>query len=350
LAKKRRPTSFLRSVRDLLDRVSTLDLPALERRVEGAEAAFNRLDRTCRDMRFGIQKLMHPIELRAGDRYALEDRCRALTRPVYLGNNTALCRVLCYYKMYLDTRDTGFASNLLLDGFWEMWVTIFLARQVQTGMTVIDVGANFGYYTMLFGTLVGPEGHVVAVEPNPEIVPILRRSLKLNGLAERTTLIAAAATAAEGGDIEMFVPEGEPKNGRIVAVRNETAPEPGTFYWVPRARLGDIAAARPRIDLVKIDAEGGEEDIIADMEEVLRRDKPRLLLEFNPGRYHDPAAFLDRLGTVYKHLRYVDFDSDAKPVDVATILNDRSGEDWLLFFDDSPAQTWTPTSAVAGRG
>ena len=76
------------------------------------------------------------------DRYALEDRCRALTNSVYLGDHTTLCRVLGYYKMYLDTNDTGFASHLMLDGFWEMWLTIFFARRIQPGMTVIDVGAN----------------------------------------------------------------------------------------------------------------------------------------------------------------------------------------------------------------
>ena len=342
------PRGFLRSLRDLVERVGSVDFEALERRmllaeqsfatlelrVDAAGQALDGLERAQRDAIAGQRapSLISPLELRTGDRYALEDRCRALTNPVYLGDNAALCRVLGYYKMYLDTRDTGFASNLLLDGFWEMWVTIFLARQVQAGMTVMDIGANFGYYTLLFGSLIGPEGYIIAVEPNPEIVPKLRRTIQLNGLAGRTTLIAAAAGAADADEISLFVPNGEPKNGTITASQEGIAPGSGIFHKVPRVRLGGVAASR-RIDLIKVDAEGAEQDIIAGMEEILRRDRPALLLEFNPGRYRDPAAFLARLNALYARMRYVDFDCTARSVTIEKLIGDESGEDWLLFFD-----------------
>ena len=104
--------------------------------------------------------LIAPCELKTQGRWDLESRCRALTNPAYLGNQTAICRVLGNYKLYVDTDDTGFGSHVLLDGYWEMWLTIFFARLIKPGMTVIDVGANFGYYTLLFGTLVEDSGHV----------------------------------------------------------------------------------------------------------------------------------------------------------------------------------------------
>jgi hypothetical protein len=59
-------------------------------------------------------------ELASGDRFMLEHACRAQVQPVYLGGYTALCRILGRYKFYVDTRDEGFGSNVLLDGFWEM--------------------------------------------------------------------------------------------------------------------------------------------------------------------------------------------------------------------------------------
>src|SRR5207245_9955667 len=85
-----------------------------------------------------------PQELTTLGRYHLENRCRALANPVYLGDQTALCRILGFYKLYVDTADTGFGSHVLLEGYWEIWLTIFFARHLQPGMTVIDVGANFG--------------------------------------------------------------------------------------------------------------------------------------------------------------------------------------------------------------
>src|SRR5262249_52908281 len=48
------------------------------------------------------------------DRFELEAFCRARAQGAYLGDHIALCRVLGRYKMYVDTRDTGFGSNLLL--------------------------------------------------------------------------------------------------------------------------------------------------------------------------------------------------------------------------------------------
>lgn len=279
------------------------------------------------------------LELKTADRSALEDRCRALTNPVYLGNNTALCRVLGQQKIYLDTEDIGFASHLLLDGFWEMWLTIFFARHVQPGMMIMDVGANFGYYTLLFGSLVGPQGRVYAVEPNPAVVPKLRRSIDINGLSGRTTLIEAAAGAIEGGEAVLFVPRGEPKNSMVVAGPEGLETSSGRLYKVPRARLDRLAATVPRFDLVKIDAEGAEQDIVAGMEGILHRDKPTLLLEFNSARYADPAGFIDRLNASYSRMRYINFDGHATDVAPQQVIDDLSGEDWLLLFDEpsSPA-------------
>jgi len=127
----------------------------------------------------------------------LEALCRARTQSAYVGENEALCRILGRYKLYLDTRDAGLGAHLLLDGFWEMGLTMHIARTVGAGMNAIDVGANFGYYTILLGALVGETGHVVAVEPAPATAAMLRRSVELNGFQKFTTVVEAAAGTGE---------------------------------------------------------------------------------------------------------------------------------------------------------
>jgi len=97
-----------------------------------------------------------------------EQEIRARTQAVYLGDHLALVRVLGQAKMFLSTTDAGFASHVMLDGFWEIWLTLFFARVIAPGMTVIDVGANFGYYTLLFGRAVGPSGRVIASRTRSE--------------------------------------------------------------------------------------------------------------------------------------------------------------------------------------
>lgn len=328
----------LRDLQEAAERLQSLDWQAIERQITRAEAAFRAVNESQRTILGAIReaRLISPLELASVDRFVLENRCRALTSPVYLGGDTALCRVLGLYKIYLDTNDTGFASHVLLDGFWEMWLTIFFARQVKPGMTIIDVGANFGYYTLLFGSLVGGEGHVYAVEPNPCVVTKLRRTISLNGLTGRTAIIEAAAGNSDG-EATLFVPHGEPKNGTVISGRPGAPDGSGALYNVPRIRLDRLAATVPRIDLVKIDAEGAEQDIVAGMAGILQRDKPLLLLEFNPARYRDPAAFLGELGAIYRRVRYIDFEANAAEARPQQVLSDRSGEDWLLLFDDAPA-------------
>ncbi len=343
---KLRPRGLWRALRDAVDRLQSLDLDAIEARIGAAETAFEGLRRAVARRGYANAPLISPLELATEDRFILENRCRALTSPVYLGDHTALCRMLGFYKIYLDTNDTGFGCHVLLDGFWEMWLTIFFARQVQPGMTVIDVGANFGYYTLLFGSLVGAKGRVYAVEPNPTVVPKLRRSVNLNGLAARTTIIEAAAGAVDGDETNLYVPHGEPKNSTVVAAPEGIASGSGNLYKVPRVKLDRLAATAPRIDVVKIDAEGAEQDIIAGMHDILHRDRPSLLLEFNPGRYTDAAGFLETLSALYGRMRYIDFDANATLVTPQQILGDRSGEDWLLLFDQP--RTAAPGATGAG--
>jgi FkbM family methyltransferase len=277
--------------------------------------------------------LISPLEFATGDRYQLESRCRALTNPAYIGNDTALCRVLGSYKMYLDTRDTGFGSHVLLDGYWEPWITVFVARQLRPGMVAIDVGANYGYYSLLFAALVGDTGHVFAIEPNPEIVLKLRRSLDLNGLLARTTLIEAAAGASDGGEVVLYVPHGEPKNGTVIASAEAVSPQQGALFKVPQVTIDQVADSAARIDFVKIDAEGAEESAISGMSRILARDKPCLLLEFNAHRYGDPRGFLDRLTAIYDRMRYIDFEANAVAVSIEDVLGRQSREDWMLYFD-----------------
>ena len=119
------------------------------------------------------------FELRLSDlaemgRDDAEAAIRARSQAVALGDGRILARVLGRNKMFLLANDHGFAAHVMLDGFWESWITLFFARNVRPGMTVIDVGANFGYYTCVFADAVGASGRVIAIEPAPVTARLLR--------------------------------------------------------------------------------------------------------------------------------------------------------------------------------
>ncbi len=328
---------FLQRVRDIIGHLQALDLEALPGLIAKFEASQRSVEAALRFPRPATLEPISPLELKTLGRYQLENRCRALANPVYLGDRTALCRILGCYKLYVDTADTGFGSHVLLEGYWEIWLTIFFARHLRARMTVIDVGANFGYYTILFGALVGNAGHVYAIEPNPAVAARLRRSVDLNGFMSRTTIVEAAAGATDGSDVTLFAPHGEPKNGTIARSPDAASADLGTIYRVPQVSLDKVTCEAPRIDFVKIDAEGAEEAVIAGMMGILTRDRPSLILEFNAARYRDAPGFVDQLQAIYSRMRYIDYSGNALPITPSQVISDRWGQDWLLYFDQEPA-------------
>src|ERR1035437_4240958 len=70
-------------------------------------------------------------------------------------------------RLFLPGHDVGVSDNLRMEGAWEPEMTDEFKRLVRPGMTVLDVGANIGYHTVLASRLVGPKGRVLAFEPDP---------------------------------------------------------------------------------------------------------------------------------------------------------------------------------------
>lgn len=265
-------------------------------------------------------------DLRRRTRAFNEASIRRLCANAYLGGDTSLCRVLGRYKMFVDTTDIGLSSHLLIDGYWELWVTEAIMGLVGEGMVAVDVGANLGYFTLLLADLVGASGHVHAFEPNPAIRQRLAQSVAVNGFGARTTLHGEPLSGAGGERVRLIVPAGEPKNAHILPEAD--AGEAGLTLLT--TTLDDVIGDGP-VDVIKIDAEGAEEGIWQGMRGILGRRRPlAIVLEFNPARYADPAAFLGEIGSHGFAMAAIDLSAGVVPVTAETILARDSGEDWML--------------------
>lgn len=268
-------------------------------------------------------------ELATWPRMTLEAAIRRRVQTAYLGDGVVLARILGRHKMFLRSADRGFACNVMLDGYWEIWLTQFLAQRLKPGMTAIDVGANFGYYTLLMGEAVGAAGHILAVEPNPETVALLQQTVNLAGHWTRTRLVTQAL-GASAGRAWLYAPDGEPKNAGLVEQPDLPG---GTTVEVATVSLDELALAYPKVDLVKIDAEGGEQGIVAGMRQLIARDRPLIVLEFNAARYAEPAAFLDSLLAQYGSAVELRPTGDIVALDRTSVLDQASREDRLLVFE-----------------
>lgn len=255
-------------------------------------------------------------------RHVSADEIRALCLAVPYGDDTVLCRVLGRFKMFADARDRTLSPYLILDGGWELFVTEAVVSQLRPGMTVFDAGANLGYFTLLMAELVGPSGRVHAVEPNPRLAALLRRTVTLNVFDDRVTIHPHPLGAASGREVVLRVPDGRPMNGHVV-------PGSGTEALVTRT-VDEILGDGP-LDAIKIDVEGAEWELWQGMEKVLARGRPLLVfLEFNKHRLADPDAFLDSIERHGFSLSWIHLKHGILPIDRATILARESLDDWML--------------------
>jgi FkbM family methyltransferase len=253
---------------------------------------------------------------------------RSLCKVAYVGRSTALCRMLGRYKIYVDTQDFGLAPHIMLDGYWEMWLTEVIAKSIKPGMVVADIGANIGYYTLLMAELVGPNGMVHAFEPNPLMAERAATSVSLNGFRNRVAVHNVALGEHDGEQMAFIIPPNEPKNA-FLARHDSGALENGTLIHTQRL---DSSPSWSDIEFAKIDVEGAEQLIWAGAKGLLNGSRLKtVVLEFAGARYGNPEKFLDDVLAPGFCLSYVDMEEGIKSITREEVLANNPNEDILLF-------------------
>lgn len=150
--------------------------------------------------------------------------------------------------------------------------------------TFIDVGANYGFYSML-GAFWNPSMRVVAFEPLLPIYEGLRKNIALNRLDERV-VCENLALANQNGRATLYVPQAEGKDYEstgTLATNSWQVRHDSPGHQVETIRFDDYEARHPmKVDLVKIDVEDFEGDVLAGMQRIIRRDRPFVVCEILP--------------------------------------------------------------------
>ena len=268
----------------------------------------------------------------------LEAVSRQESRAVYIGEQTVLCRVLGKYLMYADAQETGITPHLAMDGYWESWITVALARMLRPGWHCLDVGANHGYYTLIMADAVGPEGRVVPVEPTPRLADLLRQTLDVNGFPS-VTVASTAATDTDGQTLQLVIPARRSMNARLVRGRRADRRR-------GRGRDRDRRHAHPRLAARRPDQDrrrgsGGGRLAGGCSERSTQNPDLVVILELNVERYEDPRSFLEAIEHAGFRLRYIDFDAEVKDVTIDQLLRRRVGEDWMLYLARRSSTAWS---------
>jgi FkbM family methyltransferase len=160
-----------------------------------------------------------------------------------------------------------------------------LRAYAAPGSTVIDVGANIGFFALRFGAWVGPAGRVYAIEPERRNVASLRARVARSGLAGVVECVRAAA-ADKPGTVQLVLNPIHPGDHHI-----GDAGEP-----VPAVTLDELTAsdARP-VSLIKIDVQGAELLVLAGAERVLAEHHPAIFIEIDEAALQRQGASAERL-------------------------------------------------------
>ena len=181
------------------------------------------------------------------------------------------------HKIYL-AQNSLVSINLHLMGIHEEKETNLVKSQIKEGEIIVDIGANIGYYTLLFAKLVGASGNVFAFEPEPYNFQLLQKNVKANSYQNVT--IEKKAILDKNGKTNLYLSKSNVGSHSIFPrTKNHQ-----TCIEVETITLDDYFNNKTgkKISFVKIDAECSEPAVLRGMTSILTNKNLKHLIEYAP--------------------------------------------------------------------
>jgi len=176
------------------------------------------------------------------------------------------------HQMFLDEKDSLGLSTSIYESH-EMEV---VKREVHPGDVVLDIGANIGYYTLMFAKLVGNEGKVFAFEPEPENFSLLKKNVEINGY--QNVILIPKAISNKNDLIQLYLCE---SNKGMHRIYNSVCCN--SSIEIESIRADDYFNSSHQINFIKIDIEGAEYAAIQGMQNILTQNQNiKIMTEFSP--------------------------------------------------------------------
>ncbi len=219
----------------------------------------------------------------------------------------------------------------------------FVRKLLQAGQTAIDVGANYGVYTLSMAGLVGPSGRIYSFEPDPATATLLRESTAINGY-EQVEVIERAVSDSKRRSY--FRIENNSELNRLLDESEAESSDGGvdvTTLDDCRKEFGWGA-----VDFIKIDAEGQEPQVVRGAPGLLSEASPLVMAEYKHGQEINYAVIeeFNRLG--YKTYRLI-----PGLMILAPVLDPAHVDSYLLnlfFCKDDKAQALAASGLLALYG
>jgi FkbM family methyltransferase len=183
------------------------------------------------------------------------------------------------FRIHVDPTDYAVGHTVARTRTYEPEVSATLRTVLGEGATFVDIGANIGWFSLLGASLVGAAGRVIAIEPNPRNVALLRRSAMDNGF-DNIEVLAVALSEGPGA----VALETDGSNGRIIPVDGPPPAPVEAEFVVASYPLDEVLASAGigHVDVIKIDVEGAEPLVLRGGAATFTSSRPVLISEFFP--------------------------------------------------------------------
>jgi FkbM family methyltransferase len=205
------------------------------------------------------------------------------------------------------------ADFVQADVFWlgrkDYYDLYHLERILQPDHVLFDVGANFGYYSVVLASRLNKKCVIHAFEPSPPTLARLRHHVAINGL-DCVVQIHDIALSDQVGTAALATKDGNSGGTHVVA-------SDATSTLVQLTTLDAFCEELrlTRLDAIKIDVEGFEERVLLGGRQTLRRWRPALLLELEPARLRDKQTSVERVVLLLQEMGYALFVSHRRTLE-----------------------------------
>lgn len=168
---------------------------------------------------------------------------------------------------------------IIKDGLFEEDLTHVVNKIIKRGDTVIDVGANIGYYSVIFSKLVGEGGNVISFEPTNHYMNVLKMNLEANNVSN--VKIIKAGLSDKNQNLEIHI------EGSTATFHNPKNITPATKEIVQLTTLDEFIENHPlkKIDFIKVDIDGHEPIFLKGAWKTLEKYNPIIILEVSHLHY-----------------------------------------------------------------
>lgn len=258
-----------------------------------------------------------------------------------LADNEVLTKIFTDLKMYLNPEDMSVAAHIALDGIWEKEITKAWLAVLKSDDTVLDIGANFGYFGLLSGQFTNKKtAKIVMFEANPNIVPYVNKSISINWLNEQVK-IENLAVSNKKGTITLRVLQNYMGSSSVQTLEqldsymhDKMQLKLAEEIKVKAVKIDDYCAEHgiTEVNLIKMDIEGHEQAAYDGMRGMISKSKDvTLFIEFTSKGYDNPEAFYRQLLDDFGYVYIINSNGELeRPKDnsYATVIGDN--DDWKM--------------------